>query len=109
MKEQEVIKKPDPLILYAVDLFFSIPNQKDTRGQNIFTSDSYIILCSSVLCETLYNLYCKLIQIDVPPIETLSPEAKTVYWEIAKRYYTDQHKAVVASKAAYILYLITNQ
>ncbi len=70
--------------------------------------DGYIVIKSTVAVKALFRLYEKLSLIDVPTIETLPLEAKTKYWEIAKQTYTELEFAKKASKAAYMISLITN-
>jgi len=108
VEKETDFKKQEPMLFFLIDLFNSIPEQKGLNGNNTFTSDGYIILYSSVACETLHNLYLKLIQVDVKPIEILPVAEKNKYWEIAKRYYTEKDLAIRASKAAYMITILTN-
>lgn len=89
----------DSIIMLLVDIFFK--RQKDNQ-------DEYLLIKFSVPCKVLINLYEKLILVDVMPIDSISVIEKQKYWEIAKRYYTTKEDAVKASKAAYILTLITS-
>jgi hypothetical protein len=70
--------------------------------------DGFIIIKLSVPLKVLSELYERLKTIDVPPIETLPENEKLKYWAIAKKYYSIETEAVMASKAAYMLSLITN-
>jgi len=90
----------DSFIMFITDMFF----QREKDGK-----DAFLILKSSVALNALWKLYEKLVQVDVPPIESLSTEEKTKYWNIAKKYYDDKESAIIASKSSYILSLITNQ
>ena len=70
--------------------------------------DGYLIIKFVVPLSILSGLYERLKSIDVPPIETLTVEEKKKYWEIAKKYYESEQEAIKASKASYMLSLITN-
>jgi hypothetical protein len=89
----------DQLIIFLVDLFFKI----EKEGK-----DGFILIKFSVPLGCLWKLYERLISVDVPPIESIPLEQKEKYWNIAKRFYTDQEQAIRGSKAAYMLSLITN-
>ena len=89
----------DEFIMALTEMFFK--REKDNK-------DAYLMIKSNVVLNIFYKLYNKLTLLDVPPIESLTSEEKTKYWDIAKRYYSDKDKAIKASKAAYILTLITN-
>lgn len=89
----------DPLIILFVDLFYKL--EKDGK-------DGYIMLKLSVPLKLLYNLYEKLILVDVPAIEKIPLDEKEVFWNKEKEFYTDELTAIKASKAAYVLSLITN-
>jgi len=90
----------DSFIMFLTDMFF----QREKDGK-----DAFLILKSSVALNALWNLYEKLVQVDVPPIQSLTTEEKNKYWNIAKKYYEDKNLAIIASKSSYILSLITNQ
>lgn len=96
MKEQLPEKHIDPLLITFIEMF-----QEDKYG--------YKILCSSIIVNMFYSLYNRLIQVDVKPIEMLSVDDKNKFWNIAKNYYSDQETAVKASKAAYILCLVSSE
>lgn len=70
--------------------------------------DSYLMLCSTVLVKVLYERYLQFLKEDIPPIESLTPELKTKYWNAAKKYYQTEPEAIKASKACYVLDLITS-
>lgn len=89
----------DTFIMFLVDMYFK--REKDGK-------DPFLIIKFTVPLNALYKLYNKLSKVDVPPIESLSTEEKTKYWEIAKRYHEDKSSAILASKASYILNLLTN-
>jgi len=89
----------DTFIMFLVDMYFK--REKDGK-------DPYLMIKFTVPLNALYKLYNKLSQVDVPPIESLSSEEKTKYWLIAKRYHEDKSSAILASKASYILNLLTN-
>lgn len=88
----------DQLIIMFVDMFYDL----EKKGK-----DGFILVKLSVPMKILYELYERLIKVDVPAIETLSIEEKNKYWNMAKKYHTDEKQAIKASKAAYILQLIT--
>lgn len=89
----------DSFIIFLTDIFFQ--RQKDNQ-------DEYLIIKFSVPCKVLSNLYEKLILVDVIPIDSIPVIEKQRYWDIAKKYYTDKNQAIEASKATYILTLITS-
>lgn len=89
----------DGFIIFLVDMFF----QREEKG-----SDKYLMIKFSLPLNAFYKLYLSLIQVDIKPIEVLADEEKTKYWELAKKYYTDKETAIKASKAIYMLSLITN-
>ena len=89
----------DNLIKFFIDLFYEIQD----KGR-----DGYFLIAMSVPMEILFKLYEKLIKVDVAPIETLPEEEKLKYWNKARQYHSSEEKAIKASKAAYILSLITN-
>jgi hypothetical protein len=89
----------DSIIMFLVDLFFKIENE----GR-----DGFILIKFSVPLGCLWKLYERLKLIDVKPIEDIEKKEKEKYWNIAKRFYTDQEQAIKASKAAYMLSLITS-
>ena len=86
-------------IMWLVDLFY----KTEKEGK-----DGYILIKFSVPMDCLWKLYEKLIKVDVPPIETIPTEEKLKYWTIAKKYHESEEQAIKASKAAYVLTLITN-
>lgn len=89
----------DDFIRWLIEIFFGI--EKDG-------GDGYILISLSVPMNSLFGLYERLIKVDVPPIETLPEEEKLKYWNLAKKYHSSEEKAIQASKAAYMLSLITN-
>ena len=70
--------------------------------------DEWCICNCSVPVKVLNELYDKFMKDGIAPIESLTPEEKTKYWTIAKKYHTEQSMAIKASKAAYIISLITS-
>ena len=84
-------------------LFADIFSKRIAKGE-----DGFMILKSSLALRILSNLYEQLCLVDVPKIETLPLEQKTSYWLIAKQFYNDHKMAIQASKAAYMICLITN-
>jgi hypothetical protein len=89
----------DNLIILFSDIF----NQRVDEGK-----DGYFIIKFCVPLKVLCSVYERLKNVDVPPIESLPVEQKTKYWNIGKKYYESQENAILASKAAYIISLITN-
>jgi hypothetical protein len=89
----------DNIIIFLSDLFFKM----EKEGK-----DGFLLLKFSVPLGCLWKLYERLILVDVQPIETIPLEQKEKYWNIAKRFHTDEEQAIKASKAAYMLSLITN-
>lgn len=86
-------------IMFFYELFYELQE----KGQN-----GYMLISLALPLDQLYKLYIKWEVSEIPPIETLSDEEKTKYWNIAKTFYTDQTTAIKASKSAYVLDLITN-
>jgi len=71
--------------------------------------DGFLIVKSTVALKLLNNLYVKLVnENEIIPINELPEERKLMFWEIAKKYYDDQDKCILASKAAYALTWLTN-
>ncbi len=70
--------------------------------------DGYMIIKLSVPYIMLFELYNKFVKDGVAKIEDLPKEKKQKYWNIAKKYYSEEDKAIKASKAAYTLALITS-
>lgn len=89
----------DAFIMFLTDLYF----QREKDGL-----DAYLMIKFTVPLNALWKLYERLIQVDVPPIEILPQEEKERYWNIAKKYHEEKDLAIKASKASYILSLITN-
>jgi len=71
-------------------------------------TDGYLILKLELPLNQLYKLYTKMEVSEITPIEMLNEEEKLKYWNIGKSFYTDKDTAIKASKAAYILNLITS-
>ena len=88
----------DNLLFFFVKLFTQIEYKKK-NGFIILKSG----LCINVCCST----YEKLILVDVMPIDSIPQEEKIKYWNIAKEYYPEKQDAIKASKAAYIISLLT--
>ncbi len=89
----------DSFIMFLTEMFF----EREKKGL-----DAYLMLKFSIPLNELWKLYERLIQVDVPPIETLPQSEKEKYWNIAKMYHEEKDLAIKASKASYILSLITN-
>lgn len=70
--------------------------------------DGYLLLCSTVCVKLLSELYRKFISEGIEPIENLSKEKKLKYWNAAKKYWQTEPEAIKASKACYVLDLITS-
>ena len=89
----------DKFYVLMSDIFYNL----EEKG-----GDGYLILKFSVPMHQLYLLYQKLEVSEIPPIETIDETLKLKYWNIAKTFYEDESTAVKASKAAYVLALITS-
>lgn len=84
------------LIQYYYDYF--------TSGKN----DGWRLIGSSVCVTILSELYKKFMDNkEAEPIENLLIEQKKKYWDIAGRFYSETALRVKATKAAYVLELIT--
>lgn len=69
----------------------------------------YFIIKGSVAMQLLVELYKQFLRDnDVKALEDLPVERKQKYWNIAKKYYTEKEHAILASKAAYTLDLISS-
>ena len=89
----------ESLIMFFVELF----NKEKQKSK-----DGFILLKSGIFISCFLMLYEKLILVDVMPIDSIPQNEKLKYWNIAKEYYTDKETAVKASKAAYMICLISN-
>lgn len=89
----------DKLIILLADIF----NKRVKENK-----DGFLIIKSSVAVKVLCSLYERLILVDVPCIESLTKEEKEKYWEIGKQFYELENDAIKASKATYMVALITN-
>jgi len=67
----------------------------------------YFIIQGVIAMQLLNELYNQFIRDAITPIEDLPEERKKKYWAIAKKYYQVKEHAIMASKAAYVLDLIT--
>ena len=70
-------------------------------------SDGYLLLKFTLPLNQLLRLYEKMEASEIPPIEMLTDEQKQKYWKIARGFYDDKETAIKASKAAYMLDLIS--
>lgn len=84
-----------PLIQYYYDYF---TNEKN---------DGYRLLCSSVCVNMLNGLYLCFMKDGIEPLENLPQERKEKLWSHAIKYYPEKEKRIRASKAGYVLELIT--
>lgn len=82
-----------------VSIFYKIQEQG---------KDVSVMLCSSVLVNTLGERYIQFLKEDIVPIEKLPLERKLKYWNAAKKYYETEPEAIKASCAYYVLSLITS-
>ncbi len=89
----------DKLIVWFADYF----NELNSKGK-----DGYCIINGSVPCTLLSEKYSQFIKEGISPIEKLTTEKKKKYFNIAKQYFTEKEEQIKASKAAYILDLITS-
>jgi hypothetical protein len=89
------------------DSFFVMLNDiyNDLQERNY---DGYLILKLSLPLKQLNRLYDQMEVSEIKPIEMLTDEQKNKYWKIAKEFYTDKETAIKASKAAYMLDLISS-
>jgi len=89
------------------DTFFVLLNDMFNKIQDSH-GDGYIILKFSIPLNQLYKLYTRMEVKEIMPIEMIEETEKKRHWEIAKKFYTDKEEAIIASKASYMLSLITN-
>lgn len=85
-----------PLIQYYYSYFMDENN------------DGYRLLCSSVCVNMLNGIYLCFIKEGIEPLESLPQEKKQMFWEQAIKYYPDTERRMRASRAAYVLTLITS-
>lgn len=79
-------------------------NEADLKEKD----SGYYLIGLAIPMKLLYGLYLKFITEEIPPIENIPTEQKQKYLTIAKKYYTDLKDQIKASKAAYVLSLITS-
>ena len=71
--------------------------------------DCWCLINLSVPCKALSDLYKTFIETDgIMPIEFLDDEKKRFYFDISCKYYQTTEDRIKASKAAYVLALITS-
>ncbi len=75
------------------------------KGEN---KEYWCLLKLNVPMAILTDLYEKFLRDGVEPIEKLSAEKKRYYFDISCKYYTTTTDRIKASKAAYVLELITS-
>lgn len=85
-------------VMFA-DTFF----QSQEKG-----GDCWIVIKCSVPLILLHELYNRTIKEGGIPIEGLSVDKKLKYYSIACKYYNEPELRIKASKAAYMLALITS-
>jgi len=69
----------------------------------------WVIIKSSVCVKLLNELYYKFLKDEITPIEQLQEDKKWHYYNIACKFYNTKEQRVKASKAAYVLSLITSE
>lgn len=69
--------------------------------------DPFTLVNSFVAIEILADQYREFVRDGITPLESLTKEKKEQYWLIAKRYFDRPDHRMKASKAAYVLELIT--
>lgn len=90
----------ESLILFFVELF----KKEQEKGH-----DGFVLLKSGIFISCLWNLYEKLILVDVMPIDSIPQDEKLKYWNIANLHYADKQTAIKASKTAYLITLLTQK
>lgn len=71
--------------------------------------DPYVITKGVVAIALLSGLYEKFINEGVVPLEQLPKEKKLLFWEKAKEFHEDHNERIKASKACYVLELLTEK
>lgn len=72
-------------------------------------NDGWRLLGSSVCIIVLLELYKKFLdKKEIVSIEELPTDKKQIYWDMAGRFYQNPTYRIKASKAAYVLELITS-
>lgn len=92
--------KFDSIYIQFVDFFNKAEEKEKGTG--------YKLISLVVPMRLLYDLYAKFISEGIDPIENLAIDLKQKYWNIAMKYYEDVPERIKASKACYILALITS-
>ena len=71
--------------------------------------DCWCVINCKLPLRLLYTLYDTFLRDDgIMPIEFLDDEKKRFYYDISCRYYQTKEDRIKASKAAYVLALITS-
>jgi hypothetical protein len=89
----------DKLVIFFAEYFLKLKSEG---------KDEWLIIKSTVACGVLNETYRKFIFDGIPPIEKLTQEKKLFYYTLVCKYYEDTEQIIKASKAAYVLELITN-
>lgn len=89
----------DKLYLMFAESF----HERKTKGE-----DCWLSIGLTVPCKLLFDLYGKFILDGIPSIESLNEDKKLFYFNIARKYYVNTKDIIQASKAAYVLSLITS-
>lgn len=71
-------------------------------------SDGYKIINGTVPLKLLYEKYLSFLKQGLKPIEELTDKEKQFFWNVAMKYYPDKETRIQASKASYVLWVITN-
>jgi hypothetical protein len=80
---------------------YFIDNGKD-KGYELLLSKDFPL-------SILNSLYRTFINEGVPELSTIPQEEKSRIWKLALKYQTENQKRIEASRAAYVLSLITNE
>lgn len=73
-----------------------------------FDRIGFSMLQYEVVVSVLYFLYPIFVKDGIDPIEAISQEKKLKYFSLSGIYFSETQKRVKASKAAYVLELITS-
>lgn len=89
----------DPFIILMADMFYYLQD----KGV-----DGYSLIKLDVPLKMLMHLYDRFEMSEIRPIEIIEEDKKQRYWNIGKSFYENKEEVIRASKAAYMLSLITS-
>ena len=77
-------------------------------GEYHLSTGKYSILRFKVVSNILFSFYQGFVNSkEITPIEELAPDVKKRLWDIAGEFYLEKEMRVKASKAAYVLEVVS--